>query len=799
MKKVFAKVCAVLMAIALYSSGNIKMEESVYNVFLPAYEGKEPNVGFFAGIDMGDGFFPVSLLGTARQAFEKDVKRYTVFTPFAAYYLTKTPVFTAAVRLFVDENKLLRVSLYLNNVSGGEMKTYLSAYMDCLMTQWSFEQDDAKFFKQGKVTDYGYYFHTSEGALDHYGAIARSAVQGDVFATTSRQVYAGSTHNQLSCAQALLDGYFTREKKYVEFTETAIVGDLVPIQLEKGQSVTISYTGAFFNDRKKAERLATELVETAQIDEILAIKEEKGQNRKPSELYPEIKFDGLPKANVGAVALNYFIENVLRQVEFCARAKNYAGPFIGIRDIFQQLEAALFWIPEYSRGKIIEALGYIGDDGRAPRQYSYPMHEGALPKMDLRPFIDQGVWIISTVYTYLTFTNDYSILDEICGYYHLDGYLVAFSDEKDTVLEHLLRIANYLLSKLAPDTGCLRALFGDWNDALDGLGRSENGGSEYGNGVSVMATLQLYRNLNELIEILQKTGKYPEKIAVFEDAKTTIQAGLQKHAVVENELGERKIVHGWGDNLRFKIGSYCDNDGISRDGVTTNAFWVLCGALDWDTSLQKDILAAYERLDSKYGLKTFEPYFAEDNLDVGRIIRLPKGTAENAATYIHATLFGILSLFEMGESERAWEQIYKILPLTHKAISTSPFIMPNSYVYDEERGYDGESMSDWFTGSGCVLIKILVWEVFGVLPTLGGLTIRPANHFATDKASIKIRVKGCDVSLTYEKGAGDKREFIVNGQKQDGVYDERAKTQKLYFTNEQLACGSLEIIIRDGK
>jgi cellobiose phosphorylase len=295
---------------------------------------------------------------------------------------------------------------------------------------------------------------------------------------------------------------------------------------------------------------------------------------------------------------------------------------------------------------------------------------------------------------------------------------------------------------------------------------------------------------------LKKLGKYPEKILEFEKSKERIRQGLQKHAIVENKLGERKVVHGWGDNIRFKIGSYCDNDGISRDGVTTNAFWGLCGALDWDNTLKKDILAAYDRLDSKYGLKTFEPYFAEDNKDVRRIIRLPKGTAENGATYIHATLFGILSLFEMGESERAWEQIYKILPLTHDKISTSPFIMSNSYVYDEERGYDGESMSDWFTGSGCVLIKILVWEVFGILPTLDGLTVRPTNYFPTDSASIKLNVKGCKVSISYEKSNANKREFIVNGKVKESVYDENAKTEKICFTNEELTCGKLKILIR---
>ena len=231
------------MTLWAYSSGNVKMEEGLYNVILPAYEGKEPNLGFFAGIEMDEGFFPVSLLGTARQAFEKGVKRYTVFSPQAAYYLTESPVFWAAVRLFVDEEKLLRISLYLENKTNQPIRTYLSSFADFLMTQWSFEQDDAKFFKKGKTTDYGYFFHTTEGALDHYGAVARSrglSVPHKAYSTTSRQVYAGSSHNQLSCAQSLLDGKFTREKGYTERDELTVetLSGIKRIWID-GESVTV--------------------------------------------------------------------------------------------------------------------------------------------------------------------------------------------------------------------------------------------------------------------------------------------------------------------------------------------------------------------------------------------------------------------------------------------------------------------------------------------------------------------------------------------------------------------------------
>ena len=301
----------------------------------------------------------------------------------------------------------------------------------------------------------------------------------------------------------------------------------------------------------------------------------------------------------------------------------------------------------------------------------------------------------------------------------------------------------------------------------------------------------------EMIAILQKTGKHAEKIPLFEKKKESIKKGLERHAIVKNEKGERKIVHGWGDRLSHKVCSFEDCDKENRDGLTSNAFWVLSGALQWDSTLKEEILKAYDRLDSKYGLKTFEPYFPKTNTKVGRIMRLPKGTAENGATYIHATLFGILSLFEMGESKRAWEQIEKILPFTHESISTTPFIMSNSYLYNEERGFDGESMSDWFTGSGCVLIKAIVWEVFGVRPDLSGLKICPANYFPMKTASIRLRVRNTNLTIEYEKEGNGERQFTVNGEKREGIFDEEKKTLGIYFTDEELSHGDVFVKIRE--
>ena len=749
-----------------YSSGNISVQESLFNVFLDAREGKEPYLCFFAGAENGDAFLPVSLLGVARQPAERGVKRYTVFTPEAVYYFTETEALFAVVRAFVDDEKRICFSTYLENVSQKAVESYLSAYFNPFMRHAEAEDFETKWYKSCTRTENGFAFKVTEyisreSCLTHYAALCVNGADG-AQTTTSRFEFTGGMNECLNCAGALFTGELEREKAYTGFTDMAIAATLRRVTLQPGEGVREDYLFAVSGDEESLQSTFNAYMDGAFSSDDAVLAAEEGTKASQGNAL-QACFGGLMEGLEGRdVAFNFFLRNVVRQAEFCARAKNYAGPFIGIRDIFQQVEAAIAWIPEYCRGKIVEALNFIGDNGRAPRQYSYPANAWTPPKMDLRAFIDQGVWIISTVYTYLCYTDDYSILDEICGYYHFEGDTVQLCDRKDSVLDHLMSITDYLVSNLDEETGCLKALYGDWNDALDGLGKTKKAGCQFGNGVSVMASLQLYRNLLEMSDILRKVGQCEEKAAAYEAIRVKLGESLRKNAVAE--CGEeRKILHGWGDDRSWFVGSYQDNDGYSRDSLTASAYWILSGMHTAHADLIPDILQAYGRLDSKYGYKTFEPYFSSENDKVGRINRLPKGTAENGATYIHATLFAIWSLFEIGEAKLAWEQIYKILPITHSFISTTPFVMPNSYVHNEEKGFDGESMNDWFTGSGCVLLKVLFGGIFGVKPTLDGVKIQMNAYMPAANAQINLCVKGCEIALRYQKDGGGRR-YALEGE-----------------------------------
>ena len=763
-----------------YSSGNIKIEESAFNVMLDFENGKEPTLAFFYGVEGEKGFFPTSITGAAKQPVEEGVARYTVYCPNCVYYITENAGLLGAVKMWVDKNKNVQMQAFLQNVSDKQQTTYLSAFMNCILSHAGHENFENKWYRSCQLVEDGFFYKVTEylgraSCMYHFGKITRH-YDGEVFSTTSLADYKGGMNYQLISSQALRSGKFNANKPYTTFTDIGIVGDMLPLTLEAGEYATVGYTISVADDEQSVLENAKKPIATPDEEIYKAL--------------PSLSFD--VQGEVANEALGNFVKNVLRQVEFCARAKNYAGAYIGIRDIFQQLECALLWIPDYCKKKIVEALGYVGEDGRAPRQYSYPRAVGVPPAMDLREYIDQGVWIISTVYRYLSVTGDFSILNEECGYYRFENDTVYCCDKKDSVLAHLLNIADFLLRNIDEETQCLHVLYGDWNDALDGLGKTKESGKKFGTGVSVMATMQLYQNLQELCEILEREGGKDEVVALYRQKAVGILQGLQKYAVDVNDRGDKKVVHGWGDKRSYKIGSFCDNDGFSRDSATSNAFWVLSG-VNKQADMKPYIVNAYERLQGKYGIQTFEPYFAPDNHEVGRITRLPKGTAENGAVYIHASLFAIWSLFEVGEFEKAWEELVKILPITHDYISTTPFVMPNSYVYNEERGCDGESMSDWFTGSGCVLGKVLFFSMFGIRPNLDGVEICPANIRSVNGMQTTLSMKGGKITVVYRRDGKKARRFMLNGVEVEGAYDAALGAQKLLLRNDDIAGKHLTI------
>ncbi len=749
------------------TNGDIHCVDGMFTIFKNNEYSEEANTGFFAGEKCGDTFMPISVTGANCQLYESNIERYTIFTPVCAYYVTETPNAIYAVRAYVDNNKHMRFSLAAIN-TGEKREIYLCGFFAPMLACGNvFDLMDAYV----EHFDCGGYFIKRGNGNDCRCVSANLAVTGNVtkrYFTTAKRTILGRRGANLTNALAFKNGCFDVEVKKTNTTDVPVFADMVHFLLEEDGFAQLDYEMLATNDRK----LAYDFIGTpidSQKDEI-ALAEHKAAERKPFEC-TNIKFGDWHNDNLHSEVISKFLKCVQRQVSLCALGKNYVGPHLGIRDVFQQLESALIWQPKEARAQIVRVLDCMLDDGRAPRQISFPSKDNPTPAFDLRPFIDQGFWIIATLHTYLAFTNDFSILDEICGYFKAEngyqwGGRTPRSELRDSVLDHLIRITDFLVSNVDDKTHCVHALYGDWNDALNGLGKTKHSDRDFGDGVSIMATLQLYLSLEQMSEILTKTGKHTDIAQKYRSVRASISEGVIKNALVHGEDGTTRMVHGWGEDMAYFVGSYNDYDSQSRLSLTANAYCAISGIINEFAKYKDDIAKNILSLDSKCGLLTFDKPFLDGADKVGRICYITPGTFENSCAYVHAGTFGIMALFLMGYSHDAWRLLEKAMVISHDNPTRTTLVMPNSYCDSEEYSIDGDSTGDWYTGSGTVLIKEIIKCGFGIEPTLSSLKISPADYFPCNNAEITLKLKGCDLCIRYEN-------------RNEGV-------RKIYFGNKEL-------------
>lgn len=786
-----------------YSSGVIHAVEGTFNVFHPVHSEHESSVNFFVGIPQDDGtYFPISILGSGQQLIEPfTINRYLVYSLSAAYYIADTDFATFAVRADMSEKKEMRFSFACINKKQENLKIVFTTYFEALLKNGFFDNMWECNSKQGEFIDQGKFILKRNSWEYHALAIKHKitdATLTDYYYTVSRPDFVIYQNRNVGNAECLKVGKFETQTPKIGKMMTPVAAEILHLEVSAEDMARVDYVCRISHNKNDEATLLDYEINPIEIDKSIELFHN-AETKRMSNL--QIEFGKLNNSIINENVLNRFVKSLQKQVDFCAMGKNYVEDRIGMRDVFQQLEQALIWDPQQAREKIIRAISYIDISGRAPRQFSIVKNRVGSPKMDLSEYIDQGNWVISTLYTYLAYTGDYSILDEQAGYYEIvdeKAHKISFLDYEDSVLEHLIKIADYLDRNIDREDGtnCLRILRGDWNDAIDGLGATTDEGKKFGTGVSVMSTLQFYQNLREMSEILNKIGKYPEKAEYYLQVREAVRDGLNKYAVETNENGETRLIHGWGDHRSYKVGSFCDSDGVSRRSFAPFSFWAISGMTERDYDMKNVVIDGLHALDSQYGILTNSPAFTPATPGVGRICRTLKGSAENACAYTHASMFGVLALYLVGDSEYAWKQLEKTLVIAQKEPSKSPFVMSNSYCENPEEGMNGHSAIDWYTGTGTVMMKNFVRAVFGIEPCLEGLLIKTPSYMPCNNAKIRFLVKGKSVKLIYRNENNGKRQIFVNGKQRTTEYSELLRTEKAFIQNDEIT-ENLEVLVID--
>ena len=761
------------------TDGYIYASDGLHQLFPVAKEGEEPSIAFF--LDVGGkivSLLPVPFLSDGAQ-------RHTMSAIHATYYFAEWEDIATIVRVTTSPTNQLFFSLFVSFQEPRQdcrLLTYCSPYEKNELGK----SDEDRWFLTTKTTNKipqnalsrfslppcsvtvfedpdRFTSLTHQSLLRGYCSLTPGITFQNYEITTSRKEFVGGNSRNLNNPVAFERKHFPEQRAETVFNDKGIYSNAIFFEAGSNSALRLDYVYQRVLNQEELDQLAGEPVNSVFLDKTI----QKVVDENLATLH-SLKIEGSfdkTYSEIDGQDFFPFLTTLQHQVTVCSEIKGYMQlaqrSLVGIRDVFQALEAYLYFAPQKAKEKILEGLSYTCPSGRCLRQY-LPGSSIA----DTREFIDQGLWVIKTVVEYIKVTGDQSILHEEVGYHEIvedNPYIgsVKPSEICESVLLHLFRILGYLIENINPKTQLLMALYGDWNDALDGLGFTKDKDKKFGTGTTVMGSLQLYQNCKDMIELLQyleMQEKHKEEIALYQGAEEKLYSGLVNNAILGSGNAMR-VVHGFGDEEKYTVGGPGDPDGASRYGLTSNAYWIISGIhqdakMRGDCDLLPSILSIYDRLDDKYGLRTFDPAFDRGTEHwFGRIPRLPVGTAENGATYNHATLFGVWSLFQAGQSGAAWKQLEKLLPFTsiHKNYNLTPFVIPNSYIHNLEKGLDGESMNDWQTGSSNVLLKILVWYVFGFRPELDHLRIQPDPQSPLVKFNYSGTYQNKRVNMSYVK------------------------------------------------
>ena len=777
-----------------HSSGYIDCTDGSFNIFKKCNFNEDAPVAFFAGECLGDCWFPYSVTGAGRQMFEQGVQRYTVFTSAYTWHVTETPKAVFALRTYLDNNKCLRFTVGAINTAEAR-EIYLCSYFEPSLRHGRVDTDPfSRMTLFGERLENGNYMfkslERSTQVFDYLAAVVdvRGTVTKREF-TTAKVSFMGQKFGLLNLSASLKNGAIYRSVDKTNTVDIPVGADMVHFSLGEGEVAVLDYAMTYTPDETKALAFVNTPFAFEKDDLAAALAND-------NEIYrhANVTFDDWHDDSIHPRVLNNFLKTVQKQVTFCALGKSYVSHFLGIRDVFQQVETALIWDPAACRQQIIDVLDCMLDDGRPPRQVVLPTAATPVPEMDLRPFIDQGFWIIGVLHNYLVYTDDYSILNETCGYFTAAATMgpISRSPERTTVWEHVSRITDFLISNLDPVTHGMHALYGDWNDALNGLGLTDDEGKEYGDGVSMMATLQMYLSLNQMIDIVKHTSNDAALIKRYTDHRDAIVDGVRTYALLTDDNGVAKMAHGWGDKRAYYVGSYRDFDGVSRTSLAANSYAAISDMVRLFADKKDDIANNILSLDSPYGFKTFDVPFEFDAMkEVGRICVITPGTYENSCAYVHAGTFGALALFMTGHAKEAWAGLEKAMTITHENASMTTFVMPNSYCENDEYHFRGDSMGDWHTGSGTVLIKAIIKAAFGVEPTFDGLQLTPAAYFPCNSARITLDVKGRSVTINYKNEGNGIRAIALNGEALPLTYDAVRETYTVHVPTDRLTDGAV--------
>ncbi|MFT4075319.1 MAG: glycosyltransferase 36 [Asticcacaulis sp.] len=422
------------------------------------------------------------------------------------------------------------------------------------------------------------------------------------------------------------------------------------------------------------------------------------------------------------------------------------------RNFLQDAIGSVYVKPETARKTLLKALSQQHANGSMPD--GIRMYDGAeLKYINQVPHTDHSVWLALLMEAYLDETDDYAVLDTLVT-------------DVETGLARTVRdrisAANQWLIQAIDRRGLNFIDQGDWNDPMNMVGWK-------GKGVSGWLSLATAHSLRLWSQILESDGRDG---STFAGAAKTFNDAMNTH-LWDGDWYGRGITD---DDVKFGIKA--DTEG--RIYLNPQSFALMSGAANSDRQARM-VAAITEQMETPYGVEMIAPAYTHMREDVGRLTQKFPGVAENGSVYNHAAIFYIYSLYQVNETEKAFELLRKMLtgPNDEDYLRRGqlPVFVPNYYrgAHRQHPQASGRSSHLFNTGTAAWLYRSLIEGLFGLKGCREGLRIRPQLPPDWPSARVIRHFRGATFEIDISRGtpgltvdgqaiAGDTIKDIVAGK-----------------------------------
>jgi len=402
------------------------------------------------------------------------------------------------------------------------------------------------------------------------------------------------------------------------------------------------------------------------------------------------------------------------------------------RNFLQDAMGMSYVRPQAARAAVLLALSQQEPTGAMPD--GILLHPDArLKYINCVPHTDHCVWLPVCLDAYLDETDDLELLDEpVRG--HLDGREVSVADRITAAMHWLLsdcdsRGLNYIGQ-------------GDWCDPMNMVGH-------LGRGVSGWLSIASVHALRLWAARLRSRGE--------EDQARALTAGAQRVAdAVQTHLWDGAwFARGITDaGVTFGV----SNDREGRIFLNPQSWSMLA---DIATPAQREAMLAEitRQLDTPYGVMLCAPAYTALRDDIGRVTQKFPGSAENGSIYNHAAAFFAAALYRVGEADRAFSVLRRMLPSKEETDQRQrgqlPVFLPNYYrgAVDLHPQTAGRSSQLLHTGTGSWFYRCVIEQLFGLRGCREGLRITPQLPSDWDQVQATRHFRGARIELSCRRGS----------------------------------------------